>query len=48
MWKRDKCHGYGELFIDDNSQYKGYFKNGVKHGSGKEEMKNGWLYEGEY
>ena len=43
-------HGYGTLFYSNNKWYRGDFKDGKKHGEGKnkEVFEDGTKYIGDY
>lgn len=45
-YENDKKHGYGEYFWQDGSCYKGHWNEGLKHGKGVMEDKNGNRREG--
>ena len=44
--KLGKPYGYGSIFVEDGSVYKGEVKNGNKNGYGKMTYSNGQYYEG--
>ena len=43
-----KMTGLGEYQRPDISKYKGEFSEGIPHGSGKEQLKDGSLFDGVY
>ena len=46
-WRNEK-NGRGRMLLDDGGQYIGEFKDGLKHGQGKEIEANGDYYEGDF
>ena len=46
-WKNDKKHGKGIQYFESGT-YSGLFINGLRHGNGKYEWRNGDIYEGKF
>ena len=52
-FRNGEYDGYGTLkahaeYYDQTSEYEGEFKNGIKHGKGKETKLSGEIYDGDF
>ena len=47
-WMNDTYNGQGTLIYDYFGKYVGEFEDGLKSGYGKEDLRNGNTYEGQY